>query len=419
MNARQPTTLIDLSDLELWRQGVPHDEFTRLRREAPVSWNERGDGQAGFWAVTRYDDIVTVLRDTDAYTSRHGVISLDDFDDEQNESRRTLLETDPPRHTTLRKVTSRQFTPRAVRAFQEFVRACARAFVEESMLAGGVDVVDALSKQIPILTLCKVMGIPPDRRADMIRWSDALIGTDDPEYIDQEMGNYPVEQRRLLPFGHPASLEAFDLGRELREARRAAPVDDVVGSLALGEADGEPLTDQEFCNYFLMLVVADNETTRHTISHGIKAIADFPDEWERFRAGTIDSNVAAGEVLRWASAVHFVRRAATADVELGGAEIRAGDKVAVYFVSGNRDEAHFDHPDWFIIYRAPNNHLSFGRSGPHFCLGSHVARMQVRIVLEELAAQVRSITLDGEVKRLRSNHIHGIKHLPAILVPDW
>lgn len=406
-----PQTSVDLSDPDLWVAAPPYAEFARLRREAPVAWNERTDGHRGFWAVTRHADIVTVSRDTEAFSSRDGVISLDDFDTEQSDARRTLLEMDPPRHSSMRKITARAFTPRSVFAFEAFVRETAGRLIEEVLQAGDVDLVPTLTKQLPILTLCRLLGVPAERREEMIAWSDALIGSDDPSFIDPLVEAVPFEERRLLPFGHPSSLDAFDLGRSLREARRDEPLDDVVSALALGEADGAPLTDQEFCNYFLMLVVAGNETTRHTLTHTVAALADHPDQWARFLEGDVDANVAADEALRWASAVHFVRRVATTDIELNGAHIKAGEKVAMYYVSANRDERHFDDPDSFVIDRAPNDHVAFGRGGPHFCLGAHVARLQVRVFLEELAARVSAVHAVTKPDRLRSNHINGIKSL--------
>ena len=220
-----------------------------------------------------------------------------------------------------------------------------------------------------------------------------------------------------MSFGHPASLEAFELGLELAKERRADPADDILTRLTGGQYQGRDLSEQEFCNYFLMLVVAGNETTRHSISHGIKAFADFPDQWQRFCRGDVDPRTAADEIFRWATPVHFVRRVAVSDTELSGARIEAGDKVAMYFASGNRDETQFDDPHRFIVDRRPNNHMAFGKGGPHFCLGNQVARLQVRILLEEMRKRVAAIELTGPADRLRSNHVHGIKHLPARFMP--
>lgn len=413
----RPTTRIDLSDAGIWQRGVPAEEFARLRREAPVAWNERHDGHRGFWAVTGYDEVVAVSRDTDAFSSRDGVISLDDFDSAQSDARRTLLEMDPPQHGAMRKITWQGFGPRAVARLEADVRKRTAGLLDELVGGGSFEAVSRLTKQIPIATLCGILGVPENRRDDMIRWSDLLIGSDDPDFIDPAYADFPEEERRMLPFGHPASLDAFALGRELAEARRREPRDDIVTSLVQGEIDGRPLSEDEFLNYFLMLVVAGNETTRHTMSHMLIALAAQPEEWARFRAEAKNPKLAVAETLRWATPVHFVRRVATRRVTLRDAVIEAGDKVAMYFASANRDAAWFDQPDRFWLDRERNPHMAFGGGGPHFCLGNFVAQLQLRILLEELALRVRAIELDGPVDRLRSNHIHGIKAVNLALLP--
>ncbi|WP_425101983.1 cytochrome P450 [Tropicibacter sp. S64] len=404
-------TRIDLSDAALWQDGPPHDEFARLRAEAPVAWNQRHDGHRGFWAVTRYDDIVAVSRDTETYSSRNGVISLDDFDDAQNDKRRTLLEMDPPQHGKMRMLTLPGFTRRGVGALEQDVRSRVSALLDRLTGAGSFEAVETLTKQVPIITLCSLLGIPMDRTADLIRWSDMLIGSDDPDFVDPIVDHYTEAERRMMPFGHPAALQAFEMGRELAADRRANPREDVVTMLVQAQVDGRPLTEDEYLNYFLMLVVAGNETTRHTMSHGLRALADHPEEWERFRAGGVKSQTAVDEILRRASPVHFVRRIATREAELGGVTIARGDKVAMYFASGNRDEAQFDGPERFDIARAQNAHMAFGKGGPHFCLGNYVAQLQLRVLIEELAMRVARIETTGRVNILRSNHIHGVKAL--------
>lgn len=406
-----PKTALDLSDAGIWQEAVPHGEFARLRRESPVAWNERHDGHKGFWAVCGYDQIVEVGRDTATFSSRNGVISLDDFDSEQNDARRTLLEMDPPQHTAMRKITAPSFGPSAIARLEGDVRTRVAALLDQLVGAGRFEVVGGLSKLIPIVTLCHLLGVPADRQDDMIRWSDLLIGSDDPEFEDPAYAAFPEAERRMLPFGHPASLDAFALGRELREQRLQDPRDDIVTVLAQATIDGRPLSDSEFLNYFLMLVVAGNETTRHTMTHTMMALAQHPDEWQRFRQGDINPRAAVNEALRWATPVHFVRRIATRDCEMAGASIRAGDKVAMYFTSGNRDEQQFEGPDRFVIDRARNPHMAFGPGGPHFCIGNFVAQLQLRILLEELALRAGTIELAGPPNRLRSNHVNAIKSL--------
>lgn len=413
----RPETRIDLADAGLWQDGPPRAEFARLRAESPVAWNERRDGHRGFWAVTRYDDIVAVSKDTETYSSRNGVISLDDFDDAQNDKRRTLLEMDPPQHGKMRMITLPGFTRRGVGGLEADVRGRVAGLLDDLVGSGSFEAVETLTKQVPIITLCSLLGIPTDRTKDLIRWSDMLIGSDDPDFVDPIFDAYSEEERRMMPFGHPAALQAFEMGRELAADRRANPREDVITMLVQAEVDGRPLTEDEYLNYFLMLVVAGNETTRHTMSHGLRALADHPAEWDRFRAGGIKSQTATDEILRWASPVHFVRRIATRDTVLGGVDIATGDKVAMYFTSGNRDAAHFDAPDRFDIGRDRNPHMAFGKGGPHFCLGNYVAQLQVRVLIEELAQRVAGIETTGRVNILRSNHIHGVKALDLAFHP--
>lgn len=410
-----PTTRLDLSDAGIWHRAVPYEEFARMRREAPVAWNERHDGHKGFWAAASHEAIMAVSADTGTYSSRHGVISLDDFDSAQNDARRTLLEMDAPQHGPMRRITFSGFSPKGISHLESAIRTKAISLLEGLIDAGPFDAVSLLSKQLPISTLCSLLGVPAERQEDMIRWSDLLIGSDDPDFVDPAYADFPEDERRMLPFGHPASLDAFAMGMELARARRIEPREDVVSVLAHAMVDGRPLTDNEFCNYFLMLVVAGNETTRHSISHGLKALADNPGEWARFRAEALNPRLATGEIVRWASPVFFVRRVAMRDTRLMGAHISAGDKVAMYFISGNRDEAYFDRPDRFIIDRAQNPHMAFGKGGPHYCLGNHVAQLQIRILLEEMALRVARIEVEGPMDRLRSNHVHGVKSLPISL----
>ena len=417
MTRRRQTVRVDLTDPDLWQAGVPHDEFRRLRSESPVAWSEHPSGHRGFWVVAGHEDLVAISRDPATFSSRNGVITLDDLDTDQLEARRTMLEEDPPRHRELRGLTSPHFTPKALRAHEAYVRALAVEAIEAALSAGECDLVPELSERVPIRLLGRILGVPDGQVDDLVRLGNLLIGSDDPEYLDPIFGQAGSDQARLLPFGHPASLEAFQMAWEIAAERRAHPGDDVMTALAFGEIDGEPLSDQELGTYFVLLVIAGNETTRHTITSGIAALAGDPEQWRLLRSGEVDPNRAADEILRWATAIHFHRRMATTDVEIGDAEIEAGEKVALYFASANFDESVFGGPYQLNLDRFPNEHVAFGRGGPHFCLGAHLARLEVRVVLEELAARVSSIEVVGEPVRLRSNHINGIKHLPIRLRP--
>ena len=408
---------MDLADPDLWQQGVPHDEFRRLRAEAPIAWAEHPGGHRGYWVVTRHADVVAVSRDTGTFSSRDGVITLEDLDQAQLEARRTMLEEDPPRHRELRSLTSAHFTPKAVQAHEDYVRALAVEAIDTVISAGETDLVPILSERIPIRVLGRILGVPDQRVDDLVRLGNQMIGSDDPEYVDPALADVPPDETRLLPFGHPAALDAFDLARQLAAERVLHPEDDVMTALALGQAGGAPLTDRERATYFVLLVIAGNETTRHTITSAVAALAAFPEQWDRLKAGTTDPNRAADEAIRWATAIHYHRRVATRDVTLGDVHIAAGEKVVLYFASANFDESVFEDPYRLDLNRSPNEHVSFGRGGPHFCLGAHLARLELRVVLEELASRVDSIEVTGPPVRLRSNHINGVKHLPVRFQP--
>jgi cytochrome P450 len=412
-----PRVEVDLTDPDLWRAGVPHDEFRRLRTLGGLAWAEHPGGHRGFWVASSHADLVAISRDTATFSSRGGVITLDDLHPDQLEARRTMLEEDPPRHRQLRSLTSAHFTPRAVRAHEAVVRALAVGSIESALSMGECDLVPNLSERVPIRVLARILGLPDDQVDRLVALGNRMIGSDDPEYLDPALEAVPEAERRLLPFGHTAALEAFELAWGLARARREKPVDDVLTALATGEIDGRRLSDRELGTYFVLLAIAGNETTRHTITSGVAALASFPDQWRLLVSGDIDPGAAADEVIRWATAIHFHRRVATRDVRFGDVEIETGEKVALYYASANFDESVFHDPHRFELGRAPNDHVSFGRGGPHFCLGAHLARLEVRVVLEELRSRVSTIELTGDPVRLRSNHINGLKHLPVRLTP--
>jgi cytochrome P450 len=341
---------------------------------------------------------------------------LDDLEPDQIEARRTMLEEDPPRHRELRALTSAHFTPKAVRVYEGFVRELAGDAIEEAVEMGECDLVTTLSERVPIRVLGRMLGVPDQDVDDLVRLGNQMIGSDDPEY-EPLPADLSAAELRLLPFGHSAALEAFEMAWRITRERGHEDHGDVLSALALGKVEGMPLSERELGTYFVLLVIAGNETTRHSITSGVAALATHPEQWRRLRAGSVDPARAADEVLRWATAIHFHRRVATGDTVLRGVEIAAGDKVVLYFASANFDDRVFANPHHFDLGRSPNEHVAFGRGGPHFCLGAHLARLEVRVVLEELAARVQEIDLVGEPSRLRSNHINGIKHLGVHLIP--
>jgi cytochrome P450 len=394
---------IDLSNHDLFVDAVPHEAFALLRREDPVHWNDEADGR-GFWAVTRYDDIRLVHRDVKTFSSELGGTSLEDLDEEQIQARKSMIDMDPPRHDELRGLIARRFTPRAVHVWEEQVRRVTREVLDRALPMQSFDFVREVSSEIPMQVFAEILGIPQDERREIIEIGDRLLGSQDPEFAVTET----ADEHRNLPFSHPAALEMFEFGRRLAAQRRKDPQNDIITQLAF-----EPLTQQEFDVYFVLLATAGNETTRHTITHGLLALLEFPDEMERLRADASLGRTAAEEMLRWATPVHHFRRTATVDTELAGTQIKAGDKVTTWFVSGNRDETVFDEPGRFDVGRTPNKHMAFGPGGIHHCMGAHLARMEIQIAFEELLARSVDIELVGPPERLRSNFFNGIKRLPV------
>jgi len=398
------TTFIDLSDHDAFVDAVPHEAFAELRREDPVHWNPEPDGGAGFWAVTRYHDIRAVHRNWEVYSSEIGGTSLEDLEPQYVEARKSMIDMDPPRHDQLRGLINRRFTPRAVNVWRDQVRKVTREVLDRALPMGEFDFVQEISSEIPMQVFAEILGIPQEERRIIIEIGDRLLGNQDPEYKVAD-----DDAHRHLPFSSPAALEMFEFGRKLAAERRKQPKDDIITQLAF-----EPLTQQEFDVYFVLLATAGNETTRHTITHGLMALLEFPEQLERLRAQPEElGRSAAEEMLRWATPVHHFRRTAATDTVLGDVEIKQGDKVTTWFVSGNRDDAMFEHPDQFDVGRTPNPHMAFGPGGVHHCMGAHLAKMEIQIAFEELLARVKTIEMTGPAERLRSNFFNGVKRLPV------
>ncbi len=407
---------VDLTDLDMWALGVPYDQFARLRSEVPVAWSEEPDGGPGFWSVLRYDDIVTASRDTRTFSSARG-ISFEDPTDEDMVARRTIIDTDPPDHTKLRKILSGSFTQRAVAVYQHFVEGLTQQVLDTGLATDPFDFIDAVAKEVPIRVLAEIMGLPTDDLPLFIDLGDRLIANTDPEITDVVWGRDDTDAYRLFPFRSPYGKQLWDLGRTVIRDRLAGPGNDLLSALLRAEVDGERLTERDLDNFFSIMVIAGNETTRIAIAQGVLAFCEHPEQWDRLRADPALLDSATEEVLRWTCPTHFMRRTAAADTELGGASIRAGDKVVLWYVSGNRDDAEFEDPDTFDIARSPNRHLSFGRGGPHLCLGAHLARLEIRVVLAALAERVAGFELAGPAPRIRSNFTNGLRQLPIRIRP--
>ncbi len=404
-------TAVDLTDLDLWLDGIPYREFARLRRVAPVAWFDEAPPNSGFWSVHRYSDIVTATRDTATYSSARG-ISFEEPTDEDLAVRRTIIDTDPPAHTKLRKILSGSFTQRAVAVYEHFVTGLTEEVLDAGLRPGPFDFVDTVAKEVPIRVLAKVMGLPADDLPLFIDLGDKLIANTDPEITDVVWGRDDTDAYRRFPFRSPYGKQLWDLGRDIVRDRLKAPGDDLLSALLRAQVDGDRLSETDLDNLFSIMVIAGNETTRIAIAQGVLAFCQYPDQWDRLRADPALIDSATEEVLRWTCPTHFMRRTATTGTELGGAAIRAGDKVVLWYTSGNRDEAEFDDADAFDIGRSPNRHLSFGRGGPHLCIGAHLARLELRIVLAALARRVARFELAGQPRRVRSNFTNGLRELP-------
>ena len=403
---------VDLNDLDLWARAVPYAEFARLRREEPVSWHDEPAPNSGFWSVNRYADIVAASRDTATYSSARGV-SFEELTDEDMAARRTIIDTDPPEHTKLRKILSGSFSQRAVAVYQHFVEGLTEDVLDRVLQHDEFDFVDAIAKEVPIRVLARIMGLPGSELDRFIDLGDRLIANTDPAVTDVVWGRDDTDAYRLYPFRSPYGKQLWDLGREVVKDKLREPGDDLLSTLLAAEVDGDRLTETDLDNFFSIMVIAGNETTRIAIAQGVLAFCQYPEQWDRLRAGPELIEAATDEVIRWSCPTHFMRRTAAADTELGGARIRAGDKVVLWYVSGNRDEAEFADPDAFDVGRSPNRHLSFGRGGPHLCLGVHLARLEVKVVLAALARRVSRFELAGEPRRIRSNFTNGLKALPV------
>ncbi|MEW2117799.1 cytochrome P450 [Streptomyces sp. NPDC005474] len=409
-----PLAEVDLADLDNFVDGItPWRMFHTLRHEDPVHWQPESEPNSGFWAVTRHADIATVDRDAETFTSAK-FVNLEELDDDQIKKRASVLEMDGVRHRALRNVIQRQFGASVINSYSDFLRGLTAKTLDAALAKGTFDFVADVSADFPINVLARLLDVPPEDNQQLIDWGNRIIGNTDPDYADVLLNSEESEKYRDLPFRSPASLEVFEYGRELARQRRGGDGTDLVSRLVNGTPrDGVPLSAQDFDNYFLLLVVAGNETTRHTITHSMLALLQHPEQLARLKDDPSLIPVAVEEFLRWASPVYHFRRTATRDVELGGKQVKEGDKVVMWFASGNRDEEVFGNPYDFDVTRQNNDHVTFGKGSPHLCLGNLLARTEIRIMFEELIPRIADIRLAGDAPRVRSNFVNGIKKLPV------
>jgi len=391
---------LDLSDPDTFVNDIPHAAFKRLRAEAPVYWQPEQVGK-GFWAITRYADLVAVSKDTLTFSSARGGTNIFELNEEELSSIRMLmLNMDPPRHNKFRRLVSTGFTARMVTQLEPHIREICAELVDKVAARGSFDFVTEVAAELPLLVIAEMLGVPATDRHQVFDWSNRLVGFDDPEY------------RTSMADGKIAAAEMWAYANQLATQRRKHPLDDLVSVLLEAEVDGDRLTEMEFDSFFLLLAVAGNETTRNLISGGMRALLEHPEEHDRLVADPSLLPTAIEEMLRWVTPLIHFRRTATRDVEMHGQRIRENDKVVIFYPSANRDETAFASPERFDVGRTPNDHVAFG-IGEHFCLGANLARMEIRLIFEELLRRLPNLELDGPVRRLRSNFINGIKSMPV------
>jgi cytochrome P450 len=404
---------IDLSSRAFWSTTAAERErsFAELRAERPVSWHPpvedalmHDPDDRGYWAITRRSDIVTVSRNNEVFLSGKGVM-FENVPVELLEASQSFLAMDPPRHTKLRKLVSAAFTPRQVRRIEDSIKANAKTIVEELRAAGsGADFVEHCAKELPIRTLSDMVGIPESEREQVAHAADTAVSWADPVSLG---GRNPLEvlvQNQVY---------LHEVAGALAAERRKNPGDDLFSSLVSAEVDGDRLSDADVAAFFVLLSVAGNDTTRQTASHAMKALTDFPGERAWLVAAFEDRiGTAVEEFIRWATPVMTFRRTAATDFELGGQSIRAGEKVVMFYSSGNWDTEAFDHPERLDLSRSPNPHLGFGGGGVHFCLGAHMARAQLRAIFGELLRQLPDIQA-GDPAYVPGNFVHAIRSMPC------
>lgn len=415
-DGRRPIATVDVYDPAIYRDGVPYDALAAMRARTPVAWHAERPvagwpAGRGFWAVTSYEGVAEVSKTPDVFSAQLGGTQIrDPAPEDLDFARQMMLNMDPPRHTRLRAILNKGFTPRAVARLEPDLQRFAGQIVDAVADDGGCDFAQDIGADYPLLTLATIMGVPLSDRRLLLEWTNRVIGYQDDEYaeplVDPETGE-PINPR-----SRRALADMFAYAGQLARFKREHPGDDIITRLLFAEVDGEKITTAEFENFFFLFTVAGNDTTHSAIPGGMLALLDHPEQMARLRADPDLLGSAVEEMLRFCPPVVHFRRTAARDTHLGDATIGAGDKVVVFYPGANRDPDVFDNPDAFDVARHPNRHLTFG-VGPHFCLGNGLARLQMRVMFAEILRRMRHVDLTGPVERLQSNFINGIKHMPV------
>lgn len=405
----------DLTSHDTFLNGPPHNTFARLRAEDPMHWTDYAGGQ-GFWSITRMADIVEMNRNPKVFSSARG-IRMEDQTYEEYLARRTFQETDPPEHMQTRIKVAKAFSKPVIAEFESDIKTLCDEILDAAIAKGTFDATKEIARQLPMRMLGRILGTPDEDLPWLVEKGDALIANTDPDFTDHVLDKMTTDEFRMMPFNSPAGAELYQYAKELMAKKDAAGDTSGVLHLILQPGkDGSRISEEEFRNFFCLLVAAGNDTTRYSIAAGLQALTHDPKFLHQMQTGDV-WDTAADEIIRWASPTMYFRRTATEDYEAHGKTIKAGDKVIYWFVSANRDDTAFDDPFTFDLHRNPNRHVAFGQGGPHVCLGMWLARLEVRVLFQELAKRIKSIEPAGEPKFLRSNFVGGYKELPVRVVP--
>ncbi len=408
---------IDVKSVEVYAQGVPYAAFRLLREHDPVHWHPETAPDPGFWAITKHADVVAISKDPTRFSSAERFIYYEEIDAEDMDMRRSMIETDPPDHTRLRRIISPLFTPKMVEEYRVHARAIADRLLDNVVERDECDWVKDVCEMMPIRVFVEIFGAPEADADYLAKLTNQLVAINDPDLAPPPEAYERARARGFephqLPFRSPAALDLWDYARDLCAARRVEPQQDLITRLVQAEWEGDRLTDSELVNLCQLLVFAGTETTRNSLASGMLAFIEHPDQLDLLEADRSLIKGAVEEILRWATPIYCFRRTATEDVELRGTTIKKGDKVMMYYTSANFDEEVFDDPDRFDVTRDASAQVVFGGGGPHFCLGAFLARMQVETLFTAVLDRGLRLELTGPTTRLRTNFANGLKTMPV------
>ncbi len=411
-----PTDLasLDVSDLELWREGPPDDVFETLRNEAPLHWSELKDfpWESGFWSVVRYDDIAEVGRDFETFSSARSIILVDKLETDPDKpdpidlAASMMITQDPPRHDRLKALVQRAFTPKRALDHVERMREIINLVYDRALERhpdGRIDLVQDVGIYVPAMVIGDMLGAPREDADRLVDWTNRTTALEDPRLVP-DLGEVQRALEEFIPYVNAMVSE-----------RERKPTDDLTTAIIQAEVDGEHLSHEEVLMFFFLLMVAGNDSTRAVFTSGLKNLLDDPEQMELVRSGTVPLEQVVEEFVRYNPAFAYMRRTATRDAEVAGQAVKAGDKLALWYVSGNRDASMFDDPHHFDVRRNPNPHQGFGGGGRHFCLGAGLARLELKLWIEETLKRFTRIELDGDSERVSSTFLNQYMHIPLAI----